>query len=37
MSPLLFNLYMHGAVRRVNARVLGKVWNCCGRVVAGLR
>ena len=24
MSPLLFNVYMEGVVRKVNARVLGK-------------
>ena len=25
---LLFNVYMDGVVRQVNARVLGKGWNC---------
>ena len=38
MSPLLFNLYMHGVVREVNARPwLGKRWNCYMLMEAALK
>ena len=37
MSSWLFNVYMDGVVREVSVRVLGKVWSCCVRMVAGLR